>query len=41
MLVAFISAAFIASDVLERLPHVQDSMTYLFQAQTMAKDSSL
>ncbi|MFZ1396369.1 MAG: glycosyltransferase family 39 protein, partial [Candidatus Promineifilaceae bacterium] len=27
----------IASDVLARVPHVQDSLTYLFQAQTLAR----
>jgi hypothetical protein len=27
----------IASDVLARVPHVQDSLTYLFQAQTLAQ----
>jgi 4-amino-4-deoxy-L-arabinose transferase-like glycosyltransferase len=33
---ALMAALFVASDVLERVPHVQDSITYLFQAQTMA-----
>lgn len=33
---AFAATLFIASDVLERVPHVQDSVTYHFQAQTLA-----
>ena len=30
------ATAWIASDVLERIPHVQDSVAYLFQAKTLA-----
>jgi 4-amino-4-deoxy-L-arabinose transferase-like glycosyltransferase len=33
----FVAAAYIATHVLERIPHVQDSITYLFQAQLLAK----
>jgi hypothetical protein len=33
----FWATVFIAGHVLERLPHVQDSVTYLFQAQTLAR----
>jgi hypothetical protein len=33
----FALTLWIAVDRLERLPHVQDSITYLFQAQTMAR----
>ncbi|WP_420645120.1 ArnT family glycosyltransferase [Candidatus Leptofilum sp.] len=33
----FALTAHIASDVLARVPHVQDSLTYLFQAQTLAR----
>jgi len=36
-LLAFALAAHVAVDVLERVPHVQDSVTYLFQAQTLAR----
>ncbi len=36
-LLTFALTTFIASDVLARVPHVQDSLTYLFQAQTMAR----
>ena len=36
-LVAFAVALHIAVDVLEGVPHVQDSVTYLFQAETMAR----
>ena len=36
ILLLFAATLFIASDVLERIPHVQDSVTYLFQAQTLA-----
>ncbi|MCA9964487.1 MAG: glycosyltransferase family 39 protein [Anaerolineales bacterium] len=36
---AFALALLIASRVLERVPHVQDSVTYLFQAQTLARGS--
>jgi hypothetical protein len=32
----FLATFTIADDVLERIPHVQDSVTYLFQAKTMA-----
>jgi hypothetical protein len=32
----FLVTAWIASDVLERIPHVQDSVAYLFQAKTFA-----
>lgn len=35
----FALALLIASRVLERVPHVQDSVTYLFQAQTLARGS--
>ena len=31
-----VAASWVASDVLERIPHVQDSVSYLFQAETMA-----
>ncbi len=34
---AFSAAIVITIDILERIPHVQDSITYLFQAQTLAK----
>ena len=37
VLLAFALAAHVAVDVLERVPHVQDSVTYLFQAQTLAR----
>jgi hypothetical protein len=33
----FAFTLWIAVDLLERLPHVQDSITYLFQAQTLAR----
>ncbi len=36
-LLTFALTLHIASDVLARVPHVQDSLTYLFQAQTMAR----
>lgn len=36
-LIAFWFTVFISGRVLERLPHVQDSVTYLFQAQTLAR----
>ena len=36
-LVAFGLAVHIAVDVLQRIPHVQDSVTYLFQARTLAR----
>ena len=36
-LVAFAVALHVAVDVLEGVPHVQDSVTYLFQAQTLAR----
>ena len=36
-LLTFGLTLYIASDVLARVPHVQDSLTYLFQAQTMAR----
>jgi 4-amino-4-deoxy-L-arabinose transferase-like glycosyltransferase len=32
----FLASLYVASNVLERVPHVQDSITYLFQAQTIA-----
>jgi hypothetical protein len=35
-LLAFAIALHVSVDVLERLPHVQDSLTYLFQARTLA-----
>jgi hypothetical protein len=35
-MVSFALALHVSVDVLERLPHVQDSLTYLFQAQTLA-----
>lgn len=34
---AFASSLWITGTILERLPHVQDSITYLFQAQTLAR----
>ena len=34
---ALLATLLIANTVLERLPHVQDSITYLFQAQTLAQ----
>lgn len=37
LLLTFALTTFIASDILEGIPHVQDSMTYLFQAQTLAR----
>ncbi len=37
VLLAFALAVHVAVDVLERVPHVQDSVTYLFQAQTLAR----
>ena len=36
-LLTFALTLHIASDVLARVPHVQDSLTYLFQAQTLAR----
>jgi hypothetical protein len=36
ILFAFAVALHVSVDVLERLPHVQDSLTHLFQAQTLA-----
>lgn len=33
----FFAAAFVAVDLLEAMPHVQDSITYLFQARTLAR----
>jgi 4-amino-4-deoxy-L-arabinose transferase-like glycosyltransferase len=36
-LFAFWTTVYIAAHVLERMPHVQDSVTYLFQAQTLAR----
>ena len=36
-LLAFALALHVSVDVLERLPHIQDSVTYLFQAQTLAR----
>lgn len=33
---ALLVAAYVASSVLERMPHVQDSVAYLFQAKTFA-----
>ena len=36
-LLTFALTTHIASDVLARVPHVQDSLTYLFQAKTMAQ----
>ncbi|MCA9946478.1 MAG: glycosyltransferase family 39 protein, partial [Anaerolineales bacterium] len=36
-LLTFALTIHIASDVLARVPHVQDSLTYLFQAQTLAR----
>ncbi len=36
-LLAFAAAAYAASQLLERIPHVQDSITYLFQGQTLAR----
>jgi hypothetical protein len=36
-LVAFAVALHVAVDVLEGVPHVQDSVTYLFQAETLAR----
>lgn len=37
LLVVFALSLHIAGDVLERIPHVQDSVTYLFQARTLAR----
>lgn len=37
ILFIFAVALHVAVDVLERAPHVQDSVTYLFQAQTLAR----
>jgi hypothetical protein len=37
VLFTFAVALHVAVDVLERIPHVQDSVTYLFQAQTLAR----
>ncbi len=34
---AFALALHVSVDVLERIPHIQDSVTYLFQAQTLAR----
>lgn len=36
-LFVFAVALHVSVDVLERIPHVQDSVTYLFQAQTLAR----
>ncbi len=36
-LLTFALTTYIANDVLARVPHVQDSLTYLFQAQTVAR----
>jgi 4-amino-4-deoxy-L-arabinose transferase-like glycosyltransferase len=36
-LLTFLGTTLIANVVLERIPHVQDSLTYLFQAQTLAR----
>lgn len=36
VLAAFLATAWIARDILERIPHVQDSVAYLFQAKTFA-----
>ncbi|MBK8900077.1 MAG: glycosyltransferase family 39 protein [Anaerolineaceae bacterium] len=36
-LLTFALTLHIANDVLARVPHVQDSLTYLFQAQTLAR----
>lgn len=37
MLLVLALALFIAATVLQKIPHVQDSITYLFQAQTLAR----
>lgn len=37
LLLTFFLTTFIARDILEGIPHVQDSLTYLFQAQTLAR----
>ena len=37
MLLVFAFSLRIAIDILQRIPHVQDSVTYLFQAQTLAR----
>jgi len=37
LLSIFAVTLWIALDLLERIPHVQDSITYLFQAQTLAR----
>ncbi len=37
LLLVFGLTVHIAADVLERIPHVQDSVTYLFQARTLAR----
>lgn len=36
-LVVFAATVYIAGNILERIPHVQDSITYLFQAQILAR----
>lgn len=38
-LLTFALTLHIAIDILERIPHVQDSVTYLFQAKTLARGS--
>ncbi|MCI0393852.1 MAG: alkaline phosphatase D family protein, partial [Chloroflexi bacterium] len=37
ILLVFLAAGYIAGELLERIPHVQDDITYLFQAQTLAR----
>lgn len=37
LLLTFFLTTFIARNILEGIPHVQDSLTYLFQAQTLAR----
>jgi hypothetical protein len=36
-LLTFLSTSLIANFILERIPHVQDSITYFFQGQTLAR----
>ena len=37
MVVVLLGTGMVATDLLQRMPHVQDSVTYLFQAETLAR----